>query len=56
MARLLVYETETLNEVKTYEMREITSLFIRDGAVRICTVHGEVISFPISTFSVITID
>ena len=56
MARLLVYETETFNEVKVYKMEDVTSIFIRDGMVRICTVYGEVSSFPISTFSVITID
>ena len=53
---LLVYETETLEEVRCLRMDEITSIQIRDDMVRIVTVHVEIMSFPLSKFSIITID
>ena len=59
MANLLIYESESLNEVLCLPLASITSLQIKEGNIRVVYVEQsayKVVTYPIAHYSVITIE
>ena len=59
MANLLIYESDTMNEVLCLPMAEITSIQIKDGIIRVVYVVQDaykVTNYPIAHYSVVTIE